>query len=167
MLPDILKNMNLFVDGRGFAGQINELTPPKLVLKMEEHRAGGMDAPIELEMGMEALKVEVTVASYDKELFKLFGLTQGGVVALTARGAIEQGDGTVIPLVENMRGQISEIDEGTWKPGDKGAVKLTIACRYYKRTQAGEELIEIDVENMIRKIGGVDQLAAQRSALGI
>ena len=51
---DVRKNFNLFVDGKGFAGQIEEFTPPKLTLKTEEFRAAGMDAPIELTMGLEA-----------------------------------------------------------------------------------------------------------------
>ena len=167
MKADVLKNMNLFVDGRGQAGKIDELTPPKLALKMDDYRAGGMDAPVKLEMGMEGLKAEMTLSSYDPELWKLFGLVEGAVVPLTARGAIEKPDGTVEAVVINLRGQVSEIDDGTWKPGDKGTVKLGVECRYYKRTQADVELVEIDVENMIRKTGGVDQLAAQRTALGL
>ena len=53
MLNDILKNMSLFVDGRGYAGNVDELNLPKLALKTEEFRGGGMDAPIEIDMGME------------------------------------------------------------------------------------------------------------------
>jgi P2 family phage contractile tail tube protein len=35
MLDDILKNMALFVDGRGYAGNVEELTLPKLTMKTE------------------------------------------------------------------------------------------------------------------------------------
>lgn len=42
MIPKILKNFNLFVDGRGYAGKAEEVTPPKLSLKTQEF--GGMDA---------------------------------------------------------------------------------------------------------------------------
>ena len=38
MLNDILKNMSLFVDGRGYAGNVDELNLPKLALKTEEFR---------------------------------------------------------------------------------------------------------------------------------
>ena len=48
-LPRVLKNMNLFVDGRGYAGRIDEIQLPKLTLKTEEHRAGGMDLPVEID----------------------------------------------------------------------------------------------------------------------
>lgn len=167
MIPEVLKNFNVFVDGRGFAGVAEEVTPPKLALKMEEHRAGGLDAPIDIEMGMEKLTLEFTLAQYDKNVLKLWGLTAGSVVPLTLRGALEAGDGTVTAVVVNLRGQIVEIDEGTWKAGEKSQMKCTVSCRYYKRTQGGEVLHEIDVENMVRIVGGVDQLAALRGTIGV
>ena len=61
-LPRVLKNMNLFVDGRGYAGRIDEIQLPKLTLKTEEHRAGGMDLPVEIDLGMEKLEAELTIA---------------------------------------------------------------------------------------------------------
>jgi len=166
MIPKVLKNFNLFVDGRGYAGKCDEITPPKLTLKVDEHRAGGMDVPVELDMGMEKLNMEATLAEYVAEVISLFGLTTSGVKALTLRGALE-GDEGVVPVVINIRATVKEIDLGTWKAGEKAAKKLQFACRYFKYTQDGTELVEIDVENMIRKINGVDQLEAQRKALGI
>ncbi len=92
MLPKILKNFNVFVDGRGYAGKIDEITLPKLTIKTEEYRAGGMDIPINIDMGMEKLEADFTFAEYDKELFRLFGLIYGNSVALTIRGMM-QGSG--------------------------------------------------------------------------
>jgi len=46
-------------------------------------------------------------------------------------------------------------------------LKCTVAANYYKLTIDGKELIEIDAENMIRKIDGVDQMTSMRTALGI
>jgi P2 family phage contractile tail tube protein len=42
-----------------------------------------------------------------------------------------------------------------------------VGLRYYKLTIGGRELIEIDKVNMIRKIGGLDQLATIRQAIGV
>ncbi len=50
MLPKILRNFNVFVDGRGYAGKIDEITLPKLTIKTEEYRAGGMDIPINIDI---------------------------------------------------------------------------------------------------------------------
>lgn len=166
MLPKRLINMTAFVDGRGYAGRIDEIGPPKLALKMEEYRAGGMDAPVELEMGMEKMEANVTFAEYDPELFGLFGLVDGNAVSLTVRGARQNDTGTDA-IIMTMKGMYKELDPGTWKSGDKGTLKTVIACRYYKLTIDGQDLIEIDIENMIRKINGTDQLAEQRKALGL
>ena len=165
-LPKLLKNMTAFVDGRGYAGRVEEIEPPKLALKMEEYRAAGMDVPVDLDMGMEKMESSVTFAEYDPELFGLFGLVNGNAVSLTIRGARENDTGTDA-IIMNIRGGFKELDTGTWKPGDKGTLKGSISCRYYKLTIGGQEMIEIDVENMIRKIKGTDQLAAQREALGL
>lgn len=164
---DVLKNLNLFVDGRGMAGQVEEVTLPKLALKTEEFRGGGMDAPVELTMGMEKLEAEFSVINYDKNVLALFGVAEGNFVPFVLRKALESFDGGVTPVVITMRGKIKVIDFGTSKPGEKATIKYSIALNYYKYEQGGETIHEIDVENMVRIINGVDALAAQRAALGI
>ncbi|GHT94618.1 phage major tail tube protein [Alphaproteobacteria bacterium] len=166
MLPKILKNFNVFVDGRGYAGKVEEVSLPKLSLKTDEFRAGGMDAPVEIDLGMEKLEADLTFAEYDSELIKLFGLTEGNEVALTLRGVI-QSTGNADSVIINLRGIIKEMDFGSWKPADKATLKCSISCAYYKLSIADNNLVEIDAVNMIRKINGVDQLSSHRTILGI
>lgn len=163
--PKKLKNFTAFVDGHGYAGKVTELTLPKLTLKTEEYRAGGMDLPVEIEMGMEKLEAELTFAEYDPNLFKLFGLVDGGAVRLTLRGAARADDVEAQSIVVNLEGLFREMDSGSWKAGDEATLKVAVAARFYKLTIDGVEMIEIDAENMVRKIEGVDQLAGIRSAL--
>jgi phage tail tube protein FII len=47
-----------------------------------------MDAPIEVEMGMEKLESEFTLTRFDKNVLKLFGLAPGQLTPLTIRGAV-------------------------------------------------------------------------------
>ena len=79
------KNFTLFVESLGYAGDIEELQIPNLSLKTEEFRAGGMDAPMEIDMGMEKLELTATLTAIDEEALKLFGKTAAGG---TSRGAI-------------------------------------------------------------------------------
>jgi P2 family phage contractile tail tube protein len=167
MITDILKNMNLFVDGRGHAGKVDELNPPKMTLKTEEHRAGGMDVPVELDMGMEKMECDFSLSAFEKEVLKLYGLAPGKQIPLTIRGVLESEDGTVTPVIINLRGQVKELDYGSWKPGDKAQLKVMVALRYYKLTHGQDVIHEIDAEGMIRIINGTDQLANQRTALGL
>ena len=166
MLPKILKNFNVYVDGRGYAGRVDEITLPKLTMKTEEFQGAGMSAPIEIDLGMEKLEMDMTFSEYDPELFKLFGLTNGSEVAFTIRGAL-QGAGETSPVVINVRGYFKELDFDSWTPAEKATLKCSVACNYYKLAIDGVELIEIDPINMIRNVNGSDQLSAVREALQI
>ena len=159
--------MNLIVDGRGQAGKVTEVTLPKIAQKLEEHRAGGMDAPVEFDMGLEKLEASFTLAEYNAKVLKLFGLTLGNNTPITIRGYSEDELGFSQTIVAKMRGRLKDQDPGSWKPGDNAELKGAISCTYYELTINGKTIYEIDVPNMVRKIGGVDQLLRQRLALGI
>jgi P2 family phage contractile tail tube protein len=166
-LENILRNFNLFIDGRGFAGNVEEITLPKLTLKTDEFRGGGMDSPLKIELGLEALEASFTLTKYDPDTLKLFGLAPGNSKPLTFRGSVISEDGTEIPVVINITGFITELDFGSWKAGDKATLKGTVAVRYYKHTVNGEVIHEIDVKNMIRTVNGTDQLKQTRANLGM
>jgi uncharacterized protein len=167
MLPLKLKNMNLVVAGRGLAGKATEVTLPKVTAKLEEFRAGGMDAPVEFDMGLEKMEGSFTLAEYNADVLVLFGLTLGNSTDVTMRGYAEDEVGNSQTIVAQMRGRLKDQDPGSWKPGDNAELKGAISCTYYKLTINGKPIYEIDVPNMVRKINGVDQLAKQRNALGI
>jgi P2 family phage contractile tail tube protein len=166
-LPKKLKNMNLLVDAYGFAGKVNEVTLPKITQKLEEHRAGGMDAPVEYDMGLEKLECGFSLAEYDPAVLVLFGLTLNNSVPVTVRGYAEDESGKSQTIVARMRGRLTEQDPGTWKPGDNAELKGKLSCTFYSLTIDGIELIHIDIPNMERRIAGVDQLKKQREALGM
>jgi P2 family phage contractile tail tube protein len=165
-IPRILKNFSLFVDGRGLAGTIDTLTLPTLTTKGEEVRAGGMDAPIEHDMGMEKLEGTFQLLEYNPDIIALYGLSAADK-QLTARGAMRRDGEDAVPVVVNMTGMIKQVEKGDWKAGDMSSPTFSYALRYYKLTIGGRELIEIDKVNMIRKVDGVDQLATIRQAIGV
>lgn len=164
---NVTKNINLFVDGKGQAGQLEEFNPPKLTLKLEEFRGGGMDSSIELEMGMEKLEASFSLIAYDPDVLSLLGVRSATGTPYVARQALENLDGTVTAVVHTMRGKMKMQDPGTIKPGEKTSLKCDIALQYYKLTHGGVTIHEIDVQNMVRIVNGIDVLAAQRAALGI
>jgi len=165
-MTKILKNFNLFVDGRGYAGRAQEVNPPKLTIKAEELRAGGMDAPVSVDLGMEALECSFTLVEYDPELIKQFGLISGNAVQLTLRGALVDNDSTT-PMVISVRGMYKEMDFGTFKAGDLSTLQCSVACQYYSLEIGGNKVVEVDVANMTRVINGIDQMSEIRAALGI
>ncbi|HHW4680306.1 MAG TPA: phage major tail tube protein [Xylella taiwanensis] len=163
----ILKHLNLFIDGKGYAGQMEDINLPKLTLKTEEFRGGGMHAPVELTMGMEKLETDFSLICYSADTLLLFGVTEGRQVNCTVRGFLESFDGSDTSLAIHLRGKVKEIDRGTWKPGDKSTLKLALALSYYKEVHGTLTLHEIDVENMIFQQNGIDLLKSARHALGI
>lgn len=163
----VLKNFQLFVDGRGFAGEVEEVNLPKLTVQTEDWRAGGMDTTLPLDMGMEKLEMSFMLIGFNRDILNLFGLIPTQDVAFTLRGALENLDGTVEPMVVACRGRFREFDPGTSKAGDKPALTMTVDLLFYAMTISGAPVITIDTLNMIRQIGGIDRLAQQRAAIGL
>jgi P2 family phage contractile tail tube protein len=167
MIPETLANMNLFVDGISFQGDVPSLTLPKLTLKTEEHRVGGMDVPVELDMGMEKQEAGFTTTGVRRESLKMFGLADGTGFNGVFRGAFKGLKGKVTPVIVTLRGLLKEVDMGDWKSGDKAEIKHSVGLTYYKLEVDGRLIYEIDALGMKRVIDGIDQLAAQRAALGL
>ena len=157
------KNFTLFAGSIGFAGSIEEFQPPALKLKTEDYRAGGMDAPVALDMGMEKLEATGTLTGYEQELLKLVGTS----TEFTARGSLATHGGDETPVEIKMTALVVSLEPDAWKPGEKAALKFTLALTYYKYTQGGTTLHEIDIPNFKRIINGTDQLATQRRNLGL
>ena len=165
MIKDVMKNVDLYVDGTLYLGKCESVEPPKLNLRMEEYR-GGLDAPVEVDMGLEKLECTVTTFGLDPDLLALWGVKTGSDAPLVFRAAQEDGDGAVQAIRMDIRGRVKGIDWGEWKTGERVPNKVMIAVRYYKLEVDGRVLHEIDAENLIRIVNGVDQMAAIRQALG-
>ncbi|WP_018694448.1 phage major tail tube protein [Algicola sagamiensis] len=165
-IPQFLKNMNLYVDGKSYAGRVEEITLPKLAVDTEEFNGGGLDAPIEIDMGMQKLEASFLINEYDPALFAMLGLLPGNFVNVSCRGVMVQGEEKT-PVVANLMGAWKEIDMGSWKRKEKSALKVLIAPRVYTLLIDGIPAIHIDIPNYIRRIGLVDFLEDERNMLGI
>lgn len=168
MTPRILKNFNGFVNGKGTAGIIDETELPEVEIKTDEHRAGGMDAPTELDMGQAAMNAKLKICDPDEDILTLVGIYPGNATRLILRGAfVRDHDNTTVPVVAELGGKFKKGGFDAWKSGDKGGISIEMAVDYYKLTINGREIYEIDVLNCKRIIGGVDQLSAIRAAIGL
>lgn len=167
-LPRKLKHMNLFEDGISYVGQVDEVELPKLTRKLEEFRAGGMNAPLHADHGMEAMSMSFTIGGINDITLRKFGTPTHDGVLLRFAGSYQRDDTGAVSAVEVVgRGRYKEIDLGSAKSGDNSSQKAELVLSYYKLTIDNEEIIEIDIINMIEIVDGVDHLAAHRNALGI
>lgn len=168
MIADVLYDMNLFVDGRGYAGRVKEIKLPVIKPKVLEYQAGGMGAAVDVPMGrFEKMEAEATLYAFDADVLKLMRVLPGEQFAFTARGAMVSDDGTKKPVVVGMQGLLSSVDMDTWKPGDEMPLKITMSLRYYKLTIDGSDVYEIDPVNYKAVVDGVDQLETTRQHLAI
>ena len=162
-LPKIVRNFNILVDGTSFAGIATEFTPPKITVKEEEHRGGGHDTGVMMDVGMEKMECSFKMAEHHATIFKQCGLRDGQAASLTFRGA-KADDKSVESYVYECRGRLN-VDPGTITPGGKNEMSASMTLRYLKVSIKGSTVIEIDVDNFKRVIGGQDQLADLRAAI--
>lgn len=166
--PSKLKNFNLFNDGNNYQGQVAEIDLPKLTRKTEDWRGAGMGGAVKVDMGQEAMQMEWTCGGMMRGVLAQWGVTKHNAVLLRFAGAYQAEDSDTPDAVEVVvRGRHSEIDMGKAKAGDETSMKITTQLTYYKLSINGEDVIEIDMIAMIEKVGGVDRLAAVRTAIGL
>ena len=167
-LPRKLKNFATFVDGTNYMGEMPEVTLPTLTRKMEEYRAGGMNGPIDLDMGQEKMEAELKGAGWIKGLMAKWGAGTHDAVMVRFAGAIQSDDSEAVQTVEVvMRGRLSEVDPGSAKAGELTERTYKFTLSYYKATVDGEVELEIDLVNMVENVHGEDRLSAVRAALGV
>lgn len=165
--PSKLKDMNFFEDGTSFKGEIPEVTLPKLALKLEEYRAGGMLGPVPINFGVEKIEFEMKAGGLVRDLFRQFGATSlSGKLNRFAGAYQDDSTGAVVSCQVVTRGITSEIDMGTAKPGDDTEQTFKTFCSYYKLEVDGEEWIEIDMIAGIFIVFGNDRRAEIRAAIG-
>ena len=165
-MPRKLKLMNVFVNETSYLGQATEVTLPKLTMKTEDYRAGGMFGDVAVNMGLEKLELEVKFGGFMQELRRLFGEKKIDSTAFRFAGAFQRDDDGEVDAVEIVvRGRIVEIDGGNAKAGDNTEETVKIPCSYYKQTMNGTDDVEVDFINNVFVVNGDDKLAAHRAAI--
>ena len=162
----ILKNFNLFLEGEGYLGKVEEVTLPNLTWKIEEFQGGGMIAPLSARMGLEKLSTSFVIKSFETKALKCIGGANQNNLSLTFRGALSDADG-VRHIRCEMRGIASSIETAAIKVGESSAITFNMDLSYIKFLENNQNIYEIDIKNHVFKTGDVDYLADERKALGI
>lgn len=167
MLPKIIKDAILSVEGTSFAGRIENIEWPKLARKMEEWRGGGMMGPIEVDLGAEKMEMSFEMPEQDAELLKQFGISSASGIRFRINASAENDspDNTSDAVEVIALGRIREIELGQYKGGDLQQTKYAIALSTFKYSNNGSEILDIDHLNNIFKVGGTDLLEKRRENL--
>lgn len=70
-------------------------------------------------------------------------------------------------MTVDLHGGFKKNTLGTWKAGDLTQNEAEMSIRYLKIQIQDTVVVEIDIDNMIRIVNGVDQLASIRTAMGM
>ncbi|MGU9981449.1 phage major tail tube protein [Phreatobacter sp. HK31-P] len=168
MLDNILRDFTVFLDGVGKLGDAETVKLPALMKKTDEYRGGGMEFPVEIDLGMEKLEAEITLSQWDPQVYSLFGMHSNiEGTPLTFRGHVISSTGTAKSCIVHMRGFIKGIAQDTIAPGKKNEKVFTFALSYYKHVLDDQVLIELAARDMIHVVGGQDLASAKRSSLGL
>lgn len=157
---NLLRNWALWVDGRGKAGNIKEFVPPVIAIEKADFKSGDMDSSIPVDVGLEPLETSFVLFGVDPSMFSVLGLVQGQRRGISARSFYRDLAGSEWELVEQMRGLIYSAERdalGTSGQADNGT-KYMMGLEYYKVTRGDQVLVEIDVINRVRNLGGNDVL---------
>jgi P2 family phage contractile tail tube protein len=165
--PSKLKDLNLYGDGESWKGEVAECTIPKLVLKMEDWRGGGMIGPVPIDQGLDKLEFEFKAGGLLLSPLQQFGAPAADAAQLRFAGAYQNDQSGVENYAEVVaRGRYSEVDFGTQKVGDDTETTYKMACAYYKLVLDNTVILEIDLLAGIFVVFGVDRYAERRQALG-
>lgn len=171
-IHNVIRKFVLFADGTDFRGDCDSFKLPNLGLAVEAFKGGGMDIPVEIDLGMdEPLNFEVGMSSFDPEHLRHFGIV-GRQRAFTLRGSLvtRKGNDQEQPLKRlkaNFRAKFKSVDFDPLEPGGKGKVSLVGTGDYFRLEVDGRVVYEIDAINCKRVVDGFDELARERQLLGI
>ncbi|AZB57265.1 phage major tail tube protein [Cereibacter sphaeroides] len=163
-LPRTIRNFNAFVDGVSYFGIVDEGKLPAVKIQTEAHRGAGMDGPIGIDVGMEALASEMSFSEWVPAIVKKLGRQERFVFRPAMANPSDFG---AVPIVATLSGLITVSEPGDLKPGTPSKLKISMDVRSYRLEIDGELLLDIDLPNAKRVIGGQDQLADMRRAMGI
>lgn len=168
MLPAVLKNFNLFIDGASYLGRIAEVTLPSLVAITEDYRGAGMQSPVAIDQGMEQQQLEWKPGGHLTAMYAQWGVpTLDGVQLRFAGHYVADDTGQTHTVEIVVRGKHTEINPGTAKAGEKGEPTVTTKLVYYRIEEDRRVLIENDVLGMKLIVNGVDRYAAMRASLEV
>lgn len=165
--PSKLRDMGLFLDGNSYKGEASEVTLPKLTLKLDEWRGGGMLGPVMIDNGLDKLEAEFKVGGLIDGALRAFGSTSHDAALVRFVGAYqEQNTGAVQTAEVVFMGRYSEIDFGGAKTAGETEHTYKMACSYYQLDVDGQNWLTIDLVNGVFSVFGIDRYAEIRAAIG-
>lgn len=162
--PRQIRNFNAFVDGVSYFGLAVEGKLPDPKINTQAYRGAGMEGPVGVDMGLEAMTTELTFHEWSPAI-----LTQLGRVGRLVLRPAAMGEDSfeADAIIATIGGLFRAAEFGGLKPGEAASLKLTCDVRQFRLEHNDLVVFDIDLEAGKRVVGGVDQTASLRRAMGI
>ncbi|MDD2267009.1 phage major tail tube protein [Sulfuricurvum sp.] len=147
------RDFNILVDGIGNLGVSKKLETPKIEFQTGE-RDGAM-AQKDVIALIKALSAKITLNEYNAEAFTATSKQFGTAPTFVCKGSMTQGV-SILPVLIMLKGRVEVLDTPIPDRSKEVEMTLDIAVTAYSLEINGVKKIDIDVDNMICIIDGVD-----------
>jgi hypothetical protein len=160
-LPEKINGVNVFIDGIGHLGVVEEIKLPEIKQKYDSVSSGGFERDVQTGI-FEKMDAEISLDEYSAVAFAAMSanMKMGLPVVFICKANIVQ-DGTTKGVVATIAGDIT-INDGTLKTGETAKRTININVRKYAFEIDGKQGALIDVDNLIAVLDGVDILEELR-----
>lgn len=164
-----INQANIYLDGTGLLGQVEEVNLPEVKYMDSEHKVLGLIGSPEFFAGLDKMEMKLKLNSlYSDVLAKMADPFK--VYPLQLRGHLMNYDITGNTgnqkVVAFLRVRASGIPGYGFKPKDNVESELTMKVLAYKLQIGDREIFDIDIMSNVLKVDGVDLLAEYRANIG-
>jgi len=167
MLPHSIKSYNVFIEGYGYAGLATKVKLPKLEKEMKDYIAAGMLGPVKIDLGQKGMEIGFSFGEYNSQILKSWGIQDAsGIGARFMGGAVSESGAGTDAIEISVRGRWESLDFGEVENQKPTELQVSMPITYYKYSQNGEVLIEIDMISGRMVVNGKDLTADLMKAIG-
>lgn len=162
-LPQVIQDINVYLDGTGHLGNVKALKLPTIKQIMVEAK-GGISAN-HASGAIEAMELTFKLNVHEASVYWHFGVnTFTNKIPLVFKGSTFQ-NGKSLPAVAIIKGDFDSIDASEFEAGKEIETDVTIAVHSYELLLDNKQAILVDTKNSICLIGGVDYFRQMRANL--
>jgi P2 family phage contractile tail tube protein len=165
-----IRDANVYVNGTSTHGQSTEITLPEISPSKSEYKALGMVGTLKLFNGFEAMEATIKWSAPENDVAIACSdpRTAVDLMIRTSRDVYEAGSlKEEQPVIYYIKGTPSKMPLGTLKPKEDTETETKLDLTYIKQVVNGTEIIELDIDNNIFRVGGEDLLKTYRENLGL
>jgi P2 family phage contractile tail tube protein len=164
-----ITNANVYLNGVGLLGQVEEINLPEIKFMAAEHKALGMIGKVELTSGIDKMEYKIKWNSFYPDVLKTMG-NPYKTVSMQVRGSLEGWEAgnrsSEKQITAYLTAQVANFPGAAFKQHDNVEMESQMKCSYYKLEIEDIEIIEIDVMANIHRVDGQDLLANFKANIG-